>query len=303
MTAVAAGSFARRRPSAMPQLPPVHVVRSWRSGQTFANVWPDIQLLTTWTGGSCGIALARLRSKLPAKTAVMELGYQSTECRGSIALNTETPAGLPPFNHHFFEFVEQSAWDEGRHTFQTLGELEVGRHYYVLVTTASGLYRYFMNDLVEVTAFFGGTPLLRFVQKGRGVTSLTGEKLYEAQAIESVSSVAARCGFLSSFFVMVADEQTSAYRLFVEPGEAAHPDARTVAVQIDHRLGELNIEYHGKRASGRLKPLDVAWLKPGAGEAYKLACVRAGQREGQFKPIVLQYRKDLRFSFDDYVTS
>jgi hypothetical protein len=270
---------------------------------TFANVWPDIRLLTTWTGGSCGIALARLRAKLPAATAVMELGYQSTECRGTIALNPETPGGLPPLHHHFFEFVEQSAWDDGRRTIQTLAELERGRRYYVLITTASGLYRYFMNDLVEVTEFFRRTPLLRFVQKGKGVTSLTGEKLYEAQTIESVCSVAARCGFASSFFVMVADDQASGYRLFLEPGDAAHPDARTVAAHVDHRLGELNIEYHGKRASGRLKPLDVVWLKPGAGEAYKMACVRGGQREGQFKPAVLQYRKDLRFSFDDYASA
>ncbi|MEP6592071.1 MAG: GH3 auxin-responsive promoter family protein [Acidobacteriota bacterium] len=270
---------------------------------TFANVWPDIRLLTTWTGGSCGIALGRLRARLPPATAVMELGYQSTECRGTIALNLETTGGLPPLTHHFFEFVEQSMWDHGRPACQTLGELEVGRTYYVLITTASGLYRYFMNDLVEVTGVFQGTPLLRFVQKGRGVTSLTGEKLYEAQTIESVCDVASRCGFASSFFVMVADEQASAYRLFVEPDDAAHPDAQRVAAQIDHRLGQLNIEYYGKRASGRLRPLNLMWLKPGAGEAYKMACVRAGQREGQFKPVVLQYRKDLRFSFDDYVAS
>ncbi len=176
---------------------------------TYANVWPEIRLLTTWTGGSCGIALGRLRAKLPTATAVMELGYQSTECRGTIALNTETAGGLPPLHHHFFEFVEQSAWDDGRPTFQTLGELDVGRRYYVLITTASGLYRYFMNDLLEVTDVFHGTPLLRFVQKGRGVTSLTGEKLYEAQMIEGVCSVASRCGFASSFFMMVADEQAS----------------------------------------------------------------------------------------------
>ena len=269
---------------------------------TYANVWPEIRLLTTWTGGSCGIALGRLRASLPVATAVMELGYQSTECRGTIALNTETAGGLPPLHHHFFEFVEQSAWDDGRPTFQTLGELDVGRRYYVLITTASGLYRYFMNDLLEVTDVFRGTPLLRFVQKGRGVTNLTGEKLYEAQTIEGVCSVASRCGFDSSFFMMVADEQAPAYRLFVEPGDAAHPDAKTVADQVDLRLGELNIEYHGKRASGRLKPLDVVWLKPGAGEAYKMACVRAGQREGQFKPVVLQYRKDLQFSFEDYIS-
>src|SRR5438876_5695584 len=29
---------------------------------TFANVWPDIRLMTTWTGCSCGIAVRRLRA-------------------------------------------------------------------------------------------------------------------------------------------------------------------------------------------------------------------------------------------------
>lgn len=160
-----------------------------------------------------------------------------------------------------------------------------------------------MNDLVEVADFFHATPLLRFVQKGRGVTSLTGEKLYESQAIDGVCSVALKYGFASRFFMMVADDRASAYQLFLELGDAAPPDALEVAVQIDHRLGELNIEYHGKRASGRLKPLSVVWLKPGTGEAYKVACVLAGQREGQFKPVVLQYHKDLRFAFDDYAIS
>jgi hypothetical protein len=274
-----------------------------RSLLTFEEVWPEIRLVTTWTGGSCGIALLRLRAMLPADTAVMELGYQSTEVRGTIALTTETAGGLPPLHHHFFEFVEQSAWDEGRQTFLTLDELEARRTYYVLITTASGLYRYFMNDLVQVTGMFERTPLLRFVQKGRGVTSLTGEKLYEAQAIESVASAASMCGFVSRFFVMVAEEQSSVYRLFLETGDATHPSAQAVAEQVDRRLGELNIEYHGKRASGRLEHLDVVWLKPGAGEAYKMACVRAGQREGQFKPVVLHYRKDLRFAFDEYISA
>jgi GH3 auxin-responsive promoter len=171
----------------------------------------------------------------------------------------------------------------------------------VLITTASGLYRYFMNDLLEVTDVFHATPLLRFIQKDKGVTSLTGEKLYESQAIDSVRSAASQCGFASSFFMMIADEQESRYRLFIEPGDTAHPDAHKVAAEVGHRLGELNIEYYGKRPSGRLRPLELVWLKPGTGEAHKLACVRAGQREGQFKPVVLQYRKDLRFSFAEYV--
>ena len=70
---------------------------------------------------------------------------------------------------------------------------------------------------------------------------------------------------------------------------------------VDLRLAELNIEYRAKRDSGRLAPLTLAWLRPGAGEAYKAAAVSAGQREGQLKPAVLQHRKDLLIPFDDFV--
>ena len=161
---------------------------------TFANVWPGIRLVTTWTGGSCGIALGTLRTKLPPSTMVMELGYQSTEFRGTLALASETAAGLPALHHHFFEFVPAERWDAGTPAFLQLSELTVDERYYVIVTTAAGLYRYFMNDLVEVTGLFGRTPLLRFVQKGKGVTSLTGEKLYEAQVIQAVQDAAREDG-------------------------------------------------------------------------------------------------------------
>jgi hypothetical protein len=159
-----------------------------------------------------------------------------------------------------------------------------------------------LNDLVEVTGHYRRTPLLRFVQKGRGVTSLTGEKLYEAQVIEAVQDTARRHGFAPSFFLLVADEHQASYRLFLETDDGRLPVGR-VAAEIDQRLGELNVEYHSKRASGRLAPLTVARLTQGAGEAYKSACVRAGQREGQFKPAVLQYRRELVLSFDPYVVA
>jgi GH3 auxin-responsive promoter len=266
---------------------------------TFANVWPGIRLVTTWTGGSCGIALGALRTKLPAATMVMELGYQSTECRGTLALAAETAAGLPALHHHLFEFVSASLWDAGTRAFLQLSELTVGQQYYVIVTTAAGLYRYFMNDLVEVTGLFHGTPLLRFVQKGKGVTSLTGEKLYESQVIQAVQDAAREHGISISFFIVVADDQIAGYTLFVEIlGGTRQPDG--LAARVDRRLGELNIEYHSKRASGRLQPLKMTVLKSQAADAYKAACVLAGQREGQFKPVVLQYRQDLKWDVYGY---
>jgi GH3 auxin-responsive promoter len=130
--------------------------------------------------------------------------------------------------------------------------------------------------------------------------SLTGEKLYEAQVIQAVQDTARRHRFAPGFFLLVADEQLSSYSLFLETDDVGQSVTR-VAADVDHRLGELNVEYHSKRASGRLAPLTIALLRQGSGEAYKSACVRAGQREGQFKPAVLQYRKDLALSFEPYV--
>ena len=56
------------------------------------------------------------------------------------------------------------------------------------MSTQTGLYRYFMNDIVRVTGKFHETPTIQFVQKGKGVTNITGEKLYESQVIQAVLS-------------------------------------------------------------------------------------------------------------------
>lgn len=267
---------------------------------TFANVWPNLKLLTTWTGGSCGIALTSLRKKLPATTKIMELGYQSTEFRGSIALQAETGGGLPPLHHHFFEYVEQSQWDNDAPEFLTLDQLTQGKIYYIIVTTAAGLYRYFMNDLVQVNGFFNATPLLCFVQKGKGVTNLTGEKLYEAQVINAMQEVSAKLGLVSSFYILVANEQIMAYQLFMEVDESEQFNNSTFSNMLEEKLSALNIEYQAKRASGRLAQLSTIRLKRGTAEAYKINCMNLGQREGQFKPVVLQYLQNLNFPLAHY---
>lgn len=267
----------------------------------FGDLWPGLAMVTTWTGGSCGIPLAALRPRLPAQTRVMELGYQATECRGTLPLEPDSPSGLPPLHHHYFEFADPATWDAGRTDVLPLDALEAGRQYYVLVSTDAGLYRYFMNDLVEVTGHYARTPLLRFVQKGRGVTNLTGEKLYEGQVIHAVQAACAAAAATPRFFLMAAFEDAAGYRLYLEAETAAaRPDA--IAADVDARLGALNIEWASKRRSGRLAPLEIVRLAPGSGDAYRAACVRAGQREGQLKPPALAYRRALVMDLDAYAS-
>lgn len=280
-------------PSTLPLPQRAAELRGLPEPLTFASAWPNLKLLATWTGGSCGIALGRLAADLPPACTVFDIGYLSTEFRGTFTLEPGHAAGLPLLDQHYYEFVEQAAWDTCRPVFLDLHELNDGVLYYVVVTTASGLYRYFMNDLITVDGRLAATPLIRFVQKGRGVTSITGEKLYEGQLIDAMRELEA--AHHATFYLLLADEAASRYRLYLEPEGAC--DANTLAEALDRALASRNIEYRDKRASGRLHPPDITILRAGAGDAYKQHALARGQREGQFKYLALQYRGECAFDF------
>ena len=263
-----------------------------------SDLWPALGLVVTWTCASAGIAIDTLRRELAAKTRILELGYISSEFRGTITLGKRAGSGLPTLDAHFFEFVERKKWDDGEPEYLTLGDVRKGVDYYLIVTTPSGLYRYFINDLVRVKGFLYKTPLLKFMQKGKGVTNITGEKLYESQVLAAVRTAMARSGRTTRFVMMLADELACCYRLYVETDPGPWLDAAGFADSVDALLKESNVEYLAKRESGRLGALNAAWLGAETAEAYKQYCVRQGQREGQFKTVAIAYRKGFDFDLE-----
>ncbi|MEO8165061.1 MAG: GH3 auxin-responsive promoter family protein, partial [Betaproteobacteria bacterium] len=192
-------------------------------------------------------------------------------------------------------------WDRGEPEFLTLGNLRKGPDYYVIVTTPSGLYRYFINDLVRVTGFFRRMPLLKFMQKGKGVTNITGEKLYEAQVLAAVGKALSELGRTPRFVMMLADEVARLYRLYVETDAGDKPSPQRLAAMVDAQLRATNIEFDAKRESGRLGAIEAAWLKPGTEQAYKQASVQQGQREAQFKVVALAYKQKFAFDLDAFI--
>ena len=158
-----------------------------------------------------------------------------------------------------------------------------------------------MNDIVEVDGFFHQVPKIRFVQKGKGVTNITGEKLYESQVIASQSRAETEFNLNSSFYMMLADEEKSVYRLVYEPKidslERVLASRKEFIEKVEENLKAINVEYEVKRKSGRLGDMELLVLRPGAFEEYKKHCLSGGQRESQFKIIALQYKKDVKFNF------
>ena len=264
-----------------------------------ADIWPYLRLLSTWTGGSCGALLGQLREVLPARTRIMDLGYIASEFRGTIPVSDTHAGGIPLLTDNFYEFVRKEDWESGQCVFLLLDQLEAGQDYYIFITTRSGLFRYQMDDIVRVTDWYHKTPLLCFIQKGAGITSITGEKLYENQVLTAMQAVCGEWKREIPFFLLLADRDNAGYEVYLESDMANE----TFAKRLDQKLANINMEYEAKRDSGRLEALKVFALKPATGEAYKQYLIQAGQREGQYKPVLLQYKDELAFPIKDYLES
>ena len=263
-----------------------------------SDIWPNLRAVSTWTGGSCAVLISSLKTQLPKTTRIVELGYLSTEFRGNITIDILNNKAIPTLDTNFFEFVEKEDWESEKPDFLTLEQIEIGKQYFVLVTTPNGLYRYDINDIIEVTGKHNRTPTFTFVQKGKGVTNITGEKLYETQLVQALEAARQKHLLDIDFFIMLADPEKLQYKLYVEHEPI---DATILLGTLEHHLSDLNIEYETKRKSGRLKPLCLKFLRSGAAEAYKRHSIETGQREGQFKVVHLQYKKDCTFDIDKHI--
>ena len=255
------------------------------------NVWPDQRLIACWKGGNVGIYLQKFDRYFKAGSPIRDLGYYASEMRGSIVLDDTGPDGVLAIGTNLYEFFPaDSAGEPNSSDLLRADQLEKGKRYFIYVTTHGGLYRYEMNDIIEVTGFYEATPLIRFIQKGKGVVSFTGEKLYEAQVIAAVeSALAAHSGhyeFITAIGELRGDQPQ--YSFLVEFDSSLPPNhAEAILERIESALCDQNAEYAAKRASGRINPPALRVIKTGEFERYRREAVQNGKRDSQFKTVRL----------------
>jgi hypothetical protein len=181
-------------------------------------------------------------------------------------------------------------------------ELLEGRTYFILPTTAFGLYRYHISDLVRVTGFHNRTPLLEFLSKGSHFANVTGEKLSEYHVARAMTDALQSLDLTLSTYSLAPcwDDQQPYYSLFVEQGELEHGAmGQRLTEVLDQTLGRLNSEYASKRESQRLGPVRLEVLPAGAWthwDRHRLA--RQGGTLEQYKhPCLindLQFRESMQ---------
>jgi hypothetical protein len=139
-----------------------------------AEAWPNLRAMSCWKGGTMPLYLRKLPEYF-GDVPVRDMGYMASEGRGSTPLVNSGAAGVLNVTTHFFEFVPADQRDRPDPDFLTGEELESDHEYFVYLTTSAGLYRYDINDIIRVVDFYRRTPVIQFVRKGQGISSITGE--------------------------------------------------------------------------------------------------------------------------------
>lgn len=248
------------------------------------HYWPGLQMVNTWKCGNSGLYLQHAKDFFPEGVKLREFSYLASEIRAGIVLDSNDDSTILTGHLAYFEFIKKDERGEENPRVYQLHEIEEGEEYFLIVTQSSGLYRYDMNDIVRVEGFYNEFPRIKFIQKGAGITSLTGEKLHETQLLSAVRDAEKELDVKTSFFAGFADFESSAYHLYVElQDDSQSAKLEDFGKKVDENLKNVNVEYQTKRDSMRVKDLQVHKLPAQAFDKFKALAMDKGYRDGQFK--------------------
>jgi GH3 auxin-responsive promoter len=263
------------------------------------DYWPNLQFLSNWMGGTMR-AYLRGYPEYFGETPVRDVGLIASEGRMTIPIEDGTAAGVLDIRHHYFEFIpEENAGADQPETVEATDLIE-GRNYFIVLTTAGGLYRYNISDLVRCVGYLGRAPLIEFLNKGAHYSSLTGEKLSEHQVIAAVEAAQRAIGVhLRSYLLAPSWDDPPYYSLLIEEGDLASPGiTEWLAGAVEKELRCQNVEYVSKRDTLRLGPVRILRIAEGSwSEFQKRRLVRSGGTVEQYKQPHLVPDLDLISSF------
>lgn len=261
------------------------------------ELWPDIELVISWR--SDGVRpYTRLLARNTAGVNWRDYISQSSECILCIPVEDGVPGGLLAYNSHFYEFIPEEATSSDSPDTLLASEIEIGGRYEVVVTTGGGLYRYRTGDCLKVDGYRSGIPWLSFQYRLGKTSSITGEKLTEAQVIEALR-LAEVTGIIQSTRAIVYPRTSELphYGIML-PASALEPNADAAGISqwvatVDNELARLNGEYNDKRESGRLGPMVCAVVEDANFARIAERSRRRHVGDEQFKPDILTRDPDL----------
>ena len=255
------------------------------------RIWPDL----CWGYGMIGSTLSAYTAKLRRYVGDLpmhNMGYAASE--GYMAMPVELNATdyvlLP--RSLVYEFLPVDA-DEGTRPL-TLGEIEVGKDYEIIVTNFSGLYRYRLLDVVHVTGMYNNSPRIEFLYRTNIGMNLANEKTTTQMLDWVADQIEKQFDISLKGYSYYAHSQcaTPHYVLLVETDDEIASRKEEIEKFVDESFRQCNEKYEKYRSWNMIHPAEVLELQPNTNDDYKSMLVAQGRVLNQIKPVTVVNTKE-----------
>lgn len=259
------------------------------------RIWPELRYILG-IGGAQFPQYTRAVRRYAGDVPIHHFIYGASEGFLSIARGVDVPDAyilLPEAG--FFEFLPVESGQTAE-TPRTMEEVECGKRYELVFTNHSGLYRYRMQDVLEVVDFYGQAPVVRFCYRLHQVLNVADEKLNTEQLQAAFDAFARQTGLEGAAFCVQEDFTTRPGRYLFYLETAPCPGADRL---LDESLCQASLGYRGCREMGDIAPAAVRFVPPGSFAQYEAALAGQGRRMAQYKPVQVLHNAWSRNFFAD----
>lgn len=158
------------------------------------RLWPHLHLVLAVDSGSNQIYGEMLRENYCKGLSFYSPFYAATE--GLIGVNLwpqelNRRYLLCP-RSMFCEFLPESGLEDEKPQTLLMEEVKEGESYELVITNASGLFRYRIGDIVKVVGFHNQCPIVEFQYRRGQMLSVRGEKVSEALFLDALKKAVAQ---------------------------------------------------------------------------------------------------------------
>ncbi|CAN0917980.1 Indole-3-acetic acid-amido synthetase GH3.3 [Linum grandiflorum] len=171
-----------------------------------------------------------------------------------------------------------------------LADVELGKEYELIITTYSGLCRYVVGDILQVTGFHNAAPQFRFIRRKNVLLSIDSDKTDESElqkAVESASKLLKELDTRVVEYTSYADTKTipGHYVVFFElmSKNNYYPRNDVMEACCLAMEEELNSVYRQGRVMESIGPLEIRVVQSGTFEELMDYAISRGASINQYK--------------------
>ncbi len=251
-----------------------------------SKIWPDVRYVLAIGGKSFSYYTDKMKG-YAGHIPIHHFAYAASEGIFGIAEKMDVPDCYVLFPEAgFFEFLPAEGEETGHGRPLFMWELDIGERYELLFTNHSGLYRYCMGDVVEVTGWYGQAPVVKFCYRKNQVLNIAGEKSNQEQLEEAIRQFGSRmrCEVIG---YCVQEDMSDVLPRYLFYLECTDIDPLGAEVMLDDCLCWVNYEYKGCRSMNEIGRLQICYLREGSFGRYEEQLAADGKPMGQNKRICI----------------